>query len=118
MPGVGTVRDEGDDVHLATTQWAQERAHFVSAGNQNSLQVVGRALGWCGVGRAKTRAGRSAPPRRAAEESAVVWALEQHPLAHRQAGEHMVAQVRRGLHSAAVLHEGQTPGPLQERATK
>ena len=75
MPDIGTERAEGDDAQLATTQWVQEMAHFVNAGNQNSPQVVGRALGWCGVGRAKTRAGRSAPPRRAAEESAAALEL-------------------------------------------
>ena len=74
LPDSGTVRDEGDDVHMATTLWAQEMEHFVDAGNQNSPQVVGRALGWCVVergrdcvalqcqcwsGRAKTRVGPS-----------------------------------------------------------
>lgn len=39
------------DAHLATTQWAQGREHFVNAGNQNGPQIVGRSLGWCGVGR-------------------------------------------------------------------
>ena len=38
----------------------------------------------------------------------------QHPLAHRQAGINMIAEVCRRLHSAEVLHEGQTPRPLQE----
>ena len=38
----------------------------------------------------------------------------QHLLAHRQAGEDMIAEVCRRLHSAEVLHEGHTPRPLQE----
>ena len=38
----------------------------------------------------------------------------EHPLAHRQVGKNMIAEVCRRLHSAEVLHEGHTPRPLQE----
>ena len=51
LPFIGTVRDEGHDAHLATTQWGQLRENLMDAGNHKSPQVVGRALGWCGVGR-------------------------------------------------------------------
>ncbi len=27
LPDIGTVRDEGEDAHLATTQWTQEREY-------------------------------------------------------------------------------------------
>ena len=38
----------------------------------------------------------------------------EHPLAHRQAGKNMIAEVCRRLYSAEVLHEGHTPLPLRE----
>jgi hypothetical protein len=42
----------------------------------------------------------------------------QHPLAHRQAGEDMVGEVRRRLsHAPGIAREGHTPRPLQQYNT-
>ena len=38
----------------------------------------------------------------------------EHPLAHRQTRKDVIREVCSRLHSAEVLHEGQTPRPLQE----
>src|SRR5664280_759281 len=46
LPNVGTVRDERDQAHLATTDWAQQREHLVDAGDQHRPQVVR----WCAFG--------------------------------------------------------------------
>jgi hypothetical protein len=43
---VGAEGDEGDDAHLNATDGAQQREHFLDAGNQHCPQVVHRALGW------------------------------------------------------------------------
>jgi hypothetical protein len=40
LPDIGAVRDESDDAHLAATDVAQQREHFVDAGDQCCPQVV------------------------------------------------------------------------------
>lgn len=45
LPDVCAVRDERDDAHLATTDWAQQRNHLVGACDQNGPRVVGGTLG-------------------------------------------------------------------------
>ncbi len=47
---VGVVRDEGDDSHLPSTKWAQQREHLVDASNQHRPQAVRGALGWQRLG--------------------------------------------------------------------
>lgn len=46
LPDLCTFGDKGDQAHLTTALRAQEREHFVDAGNQHSPQVMRQALGW------------------------------------------------------------------------
>ena len=56
---VGAVRDKGNEAHLATTQWTQQREDFVDAGDQHSSQVMRRcALGRHGHERGGVRVAR------------------------------------------------------------
>jgi hypothetical protein len=45
LPDTCAVRNERDDSHLPATDWAQEREHFVNAGDQHRPQVMRRTPG-------------------------------------------------------------------------
>jgi hypothetical protein len=40
LPDIGAVRNEGDDAHLPTTQWTQQRKNLVDSGDQYRPQVM------------------------------------------------------------------------------
>src|SRR3990167_451858 len=50
LADIGTVCDEGDDVHLPAADGAQQREHLVDTGHQHRPQIVRRALGWHRLG--------------------------------------------------------------------
>ncbi len=48
---VCAVRYEGDDAHLPSKNWKQQRGHLVDSDDQHRPEIVRRALGWNRLGR-------------------------------------------------------------------